>query len=85
MKTDQIMYPVWRGSIVIPKSQFSLVDKSESNLFLLEYKYVIVERRLTDNLEILVRWENLETPSLNRRLYLSGKSTLKILDEEGKC
>jgi hypothetical protein len=67
---------MWSGRITISPIKYT------DPLILIEYKYVIVEKS-NDNSEVLVRWESLESPNLNRRLYLNRNSvdTLKVLDE----
>lgn len=63
MHTDQILYPLWYGRLAVPLSQIK--SASRDSKFLLEYKYAVVERTKS-NLEVLVRWEQLEDASINR-------------------
>ena len=76
MKTNQIMYPVWKTSVIIPAINFSYSP--------VEYKYIVVTKNNQNNEEI-VRWETLEHPTMNRQIWLERKPmTLRIYDEEGK-
>jgi hypothetical protein len=52
---------------------------------LIEYKYVIVGKD-NQNHRKLVRWENLETKTINRRVFVNrlARENLKIFDEEGR-
>lgn len=60
MKTDSILYPIWRAKLVIPYEQIA------SALFSFEYKYAVMVRD-GNNREVLVRWE---TPEANKCFYL---------------
>ena len=117
MKTDQILFPVWRGKLTISAQDleallaeqqtvmtqeevgaatYSTLESTPNMMarnkrctttsILIEYKYVVVTRG-NDNHEELVRWETLEGPTLNRKLFISRlvRDNLRVLDEEGKA
>ena len=85
MKTDQIMYPIWRGKLQIPVSSLRDISGDSAVSFKLEYKYIVAVKD-NDNQEILVRWENTSNLLQNRCFYLTErtKSDFKILDIEGE-